>query len=220
PPGSSFLGSRAVQTDCYVLTYGQNSTPVMIDSGSDITLISEAAYKKISKDVKTKQGFRISLFEVTGKSKVTGFVTIPLYFDTPDGPVTLTVEAYVVKGMSTPLLIGNDYQDQYSLTIRRSEGETHLEFADTGRSIHIQNSTSTGPMDEEGKPIKIISKVQSSSLRTHRDAQRRKRKEKARSTETDVRALQKTAIKPGFCKKVPVKVNLKGRKEAYVEPIL
>ncbi|KZS86564.1 hypothetical protein SISNIDRAFT_491835 [Sistotremastrum niveocremeum HHB9708] len=200
--------------------YGKDKTMVMIDSGSDITLISENTVKSAAYQLKIKQGFRINLLEVTGKSKVTGYVTLPLYFDTNEGPVCFVVEAYVVKGMATSLLIGNDYSDQYSLSIRRKEGETYLDFGESNRSVRIANSTSPGPIDDDGKPLKASIKASRSSLRTHREAQRVRRREKTRMNDDKVRTVEKVKIQPGSCKKVAVRINLKGKGSAYIEPIL
>jgi hypothetical protein len=36
----------------------------------------------------------------------------------------MEIEAYIIKGMSTSLILGNDFADQYELLILRSEGQT------------------------------------------------------------------------------------------------
>lgn len=71
--------------------------------------------------------------QVTGKSTISGFVEFPVSFDTEDGPVSLDVEAYVVKGMNTPFLIGNDFAEQYALSTIRKGTDSYLLFGDTGR---------------------------------------------------------------------------------------
>ena len=69
-------------------------------------------------------------------------VDIDLYFHTPDGPVKINVEAYVVKGMSTPLILGNDFADQYSISVIRQEGSCTIEFGDSNRRMPVNNSVS------------------------------------------------------------------------------
>ena len=47
---------------------------------------------------------------------------LDLYFETEKGPVLIKVKAYVVKGMSAPLILGNDFADQYAIFLLREEG--------------------------------------------------------------------------------------------------
>lgn len=101
PPGCSFLGAHATET--VATLNSRNSTPisVIIDSGSDITLISQQTVDKLLATPKIRTGQRINLIQVTGSVTISGYIIIDLIFETNDGPVKLNVEAYVVKGMST-----------------------------------------------------------------------------------------------------------------------
>jgi hypothetical protein len=105
PPGTTFLGSRAVEANCSIDGFS-DPLKVIIDSGSDITLISEQAVKRLSSKPRIVTGQRINLIQVTGNAIITGFVTLDLYFHTIEGPVKMRVEAYVVRGMTTPFFIG------------------------------------------------------------------------------------------------------------------
>ncbi|KAF7372967.1 TY3B-TY3B protein [Mycena sanguinolenta] len=113
PPGSAFLG--AIATEVPATVGGLNTDPVIViaDSGSDITLISRKALQELTNPPKIKAGHDVKLIQVTGKSSISGFVNLDLYFHTEDGPVKIAVEAYVVNGMSTPLILGNDFTDQF-----------------------------------------------------------------------------------------------------------
>ena len=71
-----------------------------------------------------------------------GYVDLPLIFTTEQGPIQADVEVYIVKGMTTPLILGNDFADQYSLSIIRNNSESLLKFANTGRTMELENSTS------------------------------------------------------------------------------
>ena len=71
-----------------------------------------------------------------------GYVDLPLIFTTDQGPIRADVEACIVKGMTTPLILGNDFADQYSLSIIRNNGESLLKFAGTRRTMKLENSTS------------------------------------------------------------------------------
>jgi hypothetical protein len=155
PLGCSFLGSKATQVPATINSLMSNLTKVIIDSGSDITLISQKFLQDLEKPPKNRQGQRINLVQVIGNALISGFVSLDLYFQTPEGSVKINVEAYVVKGMSTPFILGNDFADQYSISILQHDGETELEFRDSGRRMKIENSASPSLIDEHGQTFKV-----------------------------------------------------------------
>ncbi len=57
--------------------------------------------------------------------------------------------------MTTPLILGNDFVDQYSLSVKRVERKSFLEFGDSRRSLDIANSVSPDFVDEEGHVFKV-----------------------------------------------------------------
>jgi hypothetical protein len=92
----------------------------------------------------------VNLIQVTGNTSISGYVSLALYFHTEDGPVKLSIEAYVVNGMTTSFILGNDFADQYSLYILRVEGKAYLQFGDSGRQITVESSTAPSLRDEDG----------------------------------------------------------------------
>lgn len=56
PPRCSFLGSKAIQVNATINSISDNPVSVIIDSGSDITLISRKFLEDYIRDVKIKQG--------------------------------------------------------------------------------------------------------------------------------------------------------------------
>jgi hypothetical protein len=135
--GASFLGSRAATVPITMMDRkSENAMEAVIDSGSDITLISYDAWKGLKpKTPKMKQGQNVTLIEVTGETQLMGFVKVPIFFETRNGPVKLEVEAYIVKGMATPFILGNDFAYQYNLSIiREDDRSTVLSFGSSGRS--------------------------------------------------------------------------------------
>jgi hypothetical protein len=120
PPSCAYLGVQVTQIRGYVNSLFEVPSPIVIDSGSDITLILEKYLKSLMKTPKVRRGQRITLVQVTGKSLITGYVNLDLFFpilgenyDT----VKLSVEVYVVKGMTTNLILGNDFSEQYGIRI-------------------------------------------------------------------------------------------------------
>ena len=151
PPGCSFLGAKATTVSTYIggKSDGIQAT-IISDSGSDITLISHKLLNSLPKPPRVHSGERINLVQVTGSASLGGYVTLPLEFDTPEGPVILEVEAYVVKGMNTPFILGNDFGDQYQLSLIRKEDKSFLAFGDTGRQIEVYNSVGPTLVDDMG----------------------------------------------------------------------
>lgn len=140
PAGHAFLGSKATTTTAKLGNDKSYECRVIIDSGSDITLVSHGTLPFIEPKPKIGTGQRVHLVQVTGKSTISGYVEIPVSFDTNDGPVSMNVEAYVVKGMNTPFLIGNDFAELYALSTIRKDTDTFLLFGDTGRYRRIENT--------------------------------------------------------------------------------
>src|SRR6202040_1786527 len=117
--------------------------------GSDITLISLQTLQQLKVPSKMKIGQRINLVQVTANVSISGYVLLDLYFHTSEGPLKLGVEAYVVKGMSTPMILGTDFADQYRISMIRSEGNCSLEFGNPRRRVSVENSVSPPFTDEE-----------------------------------------------------------------------
>jgi|SRR5882762_2967114 len=92
-----------------------NSTKVIVDLGSDIPIISFKLLLEMQNPSKIRQ--RINFVQVTGNTSISGYVEVDLYFHIPDGPVKINVEAYVVKGMTSPFILRNDFADQYSISV-------------------------------------------------------------------------------------------------------
>ena len=126
--------------------------------------------------------------------------------------------------MTTPLILGNDFADQYSLSVKRMEGRTFLEFGDSGRSLDIANSMASEIVDEEGHAFKVR-RLESTNRGlakeiSHRRNQRRRRKSKFRTTDQNVWSRIKVVIPPETCVTVPVLANFKESATClYVEKV-
>ena len=87
PPGCSFLGSQAAQVPATFNSIDKNLAKVIVDSGSDITPISQKLLTEMLAQVKLRQGQKSNLVQVTENASISGYVDIDLYFHTPDGLV-------------------------------------------------------------------------------------------------------------------------------------
>ncbi len=142
---------------------------VIIDSGSDITLISDDALSSLSQTSCMHKGQCVNLIQITCSST-------QINFSTEDGLIKVNVDAYMVKGMIAPLILGNDFDNQYSISVIHCNGESFLSFRDTGRETKVTNSMSSILEDSAGHMLKVqILPDESQKLprpKVHRKAQK------------------------------------------------
>lgn len=123
---------------------------------------------------------------------------MPLYFDTDLGPVEIIVDAYVVKGMTTAFILGNDFADQYALSlVRNNNGSTIVLFGGSGCSLKVQNSV--GPSITESNGMAFM--IESTGTATE------SKNITLKEGDNSVHALQGILIPPQISVMVPVAVN-------------
>src|ERR1700723_1937459 len=101
--------------------------------------------------------------------------------------------------MSTPMILGNDFADQYGISVIRSEGNCKLEFGNSRRRMHVENSVSPPFTDEEGHAfrIKAFKNTEKEIKRNlHRKNQRVKRTMKFRILDKNILAAADFIIPP------------------------
>lgn len=55
---------------------------------------------------KHRIGQKDNPIQVIGTSTITGFITLPMYFNTKEAAIQLTVETHVVSEMTMPFILG------------------------------------------------------------------------------------------------------------------
>lgn len=226
PPGTAFLGANAMQTKGYLNHYQENEAEITIDTGSDITLISESTWKEMNSPPKLRNGEKVNLIQVTGSTSISGYIQLPVYIETNRGPVEIHVEAYVVKGMTTPFILGNDFADQYSISIIREEDRAYLKFGETGRITPIENSIGPTLLDTNGNKFNINCRIAKFNglawnQRAHRREQKHRKRVKNAKLDNSVRSKFRTIIPPETCKAIWVKANFgKFPNSLYVEKVI
>lgn len=210
PAGSSYLGTKSVGVLVHLCKPNGTLTRLIADSGSQITLISEELYSQIDSKPKKIQGCKINLVQVTGSTTIQGYIKLPIYFPTEDGPVKIEVEAYIVKGMSAPFILGNDFSDQYELSILRSDGECQLLLGRSLRTIEADSSVDSPKyLDEEGHSfsVRVREDLTSSFLRSKQHRRNKRLRIRTRRKEADefVRSEQDLILPPSTCVKVKVR---------------
>ncbi len=185
---------------------------VIVDSSSDITLISSTLWNQIQPEPKLRTGHKGNLIQVTGKSTISGFVQLSLSFPTANRDVEMSVEAYVVKGMNTPFLLGSNFTDQYALSIIRREDQTWLVLRGSGRKVQVINSVGSHLKDDEGRVFGIIKS---------RFAKRKPRRIIPESIDMPVRIKRSWLIQPETVASVPIEVSFPGETDhLYVEKVM
>ena len=212
PSGCSFLGAKAASVNIRPISMNNSPLKAIIDSGSDITLISEQTYSTLMPKPKKLTGRKIKLIQVTGSTSINGYIVLPIFFETSSGPVRIDVEAYVVKGMSTPLIIGNDFADQYELSLLRNEGLTQLLLGRSLRTVNVESPFSPSMINEQGETfsVRVREDLVSSFLRSRQHKRNQLKRKKLREFEDGefVRAKIEVTIPPYYCKRVPIRTEI------------
>ena len=185
--------------------------PIIVDSGSNITLISQKALEQMKKPPKIKTGQHIKLVQVTGNTTITGYIILNVYFESDEGPVLIKVEAYVVKGMSTPFILGNNFADQYSISLLREDGESTLLFGKSGRSRRVHSLVTSTFLNEDGHTFKVRVRPDFSTriikAKAHRKSQKLKHWSHHRMKENYIRAASLAQVAPGSTRLVKIQAN-------------
>ena len=141
PPGQQSLGSDACRVSCRVNAIDGLEIEALADSGAACTLISAELYDRIKGEgTRIKQGLKLNLVQLTGKAKCQGYTVIDLYLPSQRGHVLLRgVEAYVLKGMTIPLLIAEDVQMAFQLHTMRPPEREFWQVADSDHQVPLRS---------------------------------------------------------------------------------
>lgn len=134
PAGELLVGVSVLSVKGRVGNLNNAATDLRLDSCADVTLISAEYYDSLMSAPSIQQGMHMKLWQLTDKdSTLKGFVWIPIFMTTDDG-ITLEseAEAYVVPGMTVPILLGEDYQLTYEVGVMCNVEE--------GPRIHFRKS--------------------------------------------------------------------------------
>ena len=121
--------------------------------------------------------------------------------------------------MSTPLILGNDFADQYSISVIQQEGSCYIEFRDSGQRMPVNNSVSPPFIDEDRHAFKM-GVLKTSVQPTHWRNQKFKWRTKFRKDNRNVWSAAKIVIPPETSVSIPVLVNFpSGSNSLYVEKV-
>lgn len=209
-PGQSSIGVSVLSVKGRVNHMVNPEVDLRLDSGADITLISEEYLGRLPSRPKILKGQKLKLWQLTdGDCEMKGYVRVPILVDVDqDKTVEMEAEAYVVPGMTVPILLGEDFQQTYELSVQRSaEKGTTMFF---GRSPFSVQAAAVERTDDFLR-VKRSGNKASAALKDEDHGQRKRRKQrlrrKGKMDELVLRATEDTIIHPDKCKLVSVSMR-------------
>jgi hypothetical protein len=99
--------------------------------------VSEEFWETLREKPLIKEGLRMRLYHLIGHAGVLGYIKTILYAkDASNTYASFELEAYVVRGMKVPLLLGEDFQTTYELGIQcYMTGRNEVLVGQTGQVI-------------------------------------------------------------------------------------
>ncbi|KAJ7094085.1 hypothetical protein C8R44DRAFT_645642, partial [Mycena epipterygia] len=223
-PGDSAIGVSVLAVKGWVDSLENAPVNLRLDSCADITLISEEYYSSLRNPPPIKEGHRMSLAQLTDQGTIIkGYSKLRIYLLTTEGNLICTeAEAYVVKGMSVPILLGEDFQLNYELGVSQNvETGTKILFRNTPYEV---DATGIEPFPGRSEVHAIATGLntharQIGRARAHRRAKARRRRRVLRNGKEGrtIRAATDYLIKPHECKVVRVEGDFREDKEWLVE---
>ena len=220
PEGTSAVGVSVLSARGFVGSLKNAETDLRLDSCADITLISYEFYESLAVKPSIKQGMRLQLWQLTDKdSKLKGFVRIPIFMTTESGDVLETeAEAYVVPNMTVPILLGEDYQQSYEVSVTRNvELGTHVGFGQHDHRIRAVPVERTNDFGRLRQSTYMANQFVRRQFHRRNKAKRHRQKVKFGTEERTVRASEDYKLKPHESKPIRVEGHLGEDREWLVQ---
>ena len=198
-PGASAVGVSVLSTRGRLATATNPEIDLRLDSCADITLISEELYLSLKNCPPLQQGYQMQIFQLTETgTRIKGFVRIPVIMEATDGTILeMEAEAYVVHGMTVPILLGEDYHLTYEINISRSVTEgSYLHFAGTPYSVPAVGVNQTNDFDRLRKSAHHTSSFVKAKTHKWAKTKRQRKKRQAREDAHLIKAAWDYHIRP------------------------
>ncbi|KAF8204264.1 hypothetical protein K438DRAFT_1546930, partial [Mycena galopus ATCC 62051] len=146
--GSSAIGISVLSVRGWVEDVENTPVDLRLDSCADISLVSEDYLCSLKSMPAIHKGRKMSLAQLTDAgTSIKGYVRLRMLMLSKDGEMlSAEAELYMVKGMSVPLLLGEDFQQNYELSVARNvERGTTIRFG--GYPYEVEASGVNPPFD-------------------------------------------------------------------------
>ncbi|KAL1657618.1 hypothetical protein GGF50DRAFT_132050 [Schizophyllum commune] len=186
-----------------------------VDSCASVTLVSLGHYRKLicPPPIRTDEGSR--LMQLTKKdAPVIGKVRLSFQIFCDDGTtLEMECEVQIVEGMTVPVLLGEDFQQAYEVSVRRAleldgTSSTTLEFG--GAPDHPISATPVRRTNDYDRVAKSFigempaEKIARGGFQWRAKQKLRERKKRAEIVDSLILAAKDTRLPPHTCVKVKV----------------
>ena len=220
PDGTSAVGVSVLAVKGWIGPKGNQEIDLRLDSCADITLLSEEYYNTMKEKPILRNGLKLKLWQLTDKdATIKGFVKIPVTMIGKNGELFETeAEAYVVPGMTVPILLGEDFQLTYEIGVTRNVKEgTVISFGRTNYEVEARGVERTNDFSRLRQSAMLTGHFIKAKLHRRGKAKRRKCKLKFGIDQTLVRVANDYKLRPHECKPIRVEGNFDEDKEWLVE---
>jgi len=181
----------------------------------------------MKKPPRQKTGQKVMVNQITGSCLINKYITLPIVFGTTaEALVEITVDAYIVKGMTVPFVLGNDFAGQYQLSLIREDDLSYISFGKTDHRTTVKESKSRPRTDDSGNVFHVSAVPDSRSNQSRRTQKKLMRKIKQDQKlipegTTPVYTRKEVQLKPESLTKVEVDVLFpEGQTEGFIEKIM
>ena len=152
-------------------------------------------------------------------SQLKGFMHIPIYMTTVNGDILeMEAEVYVVPGMMVPILLGEDYQQSYELSITQNVEEgTHISFGCHDHQIRAVPVERTKDFSHMRQSTYMAGQYVQHQFHRRNKAKRHHRKVKFGIQERVVRVSEDVRLRPHESKPIRVEGLLDKDREWLVQ---
>ena len=200
-----------------------------INSGADITLISQDFLQSLCRLPKLKTGMKMNLLALTNNAKIIGYVVLGVFFHTREGKVLeCEEEAYIVPGMKVPVLLGEDFQKNYNMSIHHYKEGVHLSTpvgtdrheVDAFNEPHVDKGFEVYRVEsrQDRQRTAVVSKIQKARRDARLAGLPSEELEGEESLEY-IRAAEDVWIQPDVSKKVRLDRDFSGKEVWLVEQL-
>jgi hypothetical protein len=177
--GDSAIGVSILAVKGWIEEVRGEPLDLCMDSCADITLVSEEYYNSLPRRPPIREGHWMSLAQLTDKDTIIkGYTKLKVFMLTTDDKlIAAKAEAYIVKGMSVPILLGEDFQLNYELGVTRNvETGTKIIFCNTPYEV---KAVGVGSFEGRSEVHAISTKLnvhaeRSAKAKAHRRAKARR----------------------------------------------
>ncbi|EJD51367.1 hypothetical protein AURDEDRAFT_47993, partial [Auricularia subglabra TFB-10046 SS5] len=121
-PGQSAKGISVLTCRARIGSMDEAALDTTMDSGASLTLAHKPFLQSLKYPPKIRKGMKVCIAQLTSNTpSIEGYVTLSLFVRAEDGAMLeFKIEAYVVPTMTVPLLLGEDWHQNYELDVLRS----------------------------------------------------------------------------------------------------